>query len=78
MTAEELDRVVMGLTGPVEAVGDTREDERRLNNLKTLTTLIDRLLFQVREAARDADRQEASMKSIGKFAEFFLRSVRDA
>lgn len=78
MTAEELERVVMGLTGPVEAVGETHEDERRFQNLRRLTETVDRLLYHIKDAARDADRTEASMRKVGVFAKHFLQSVRDA
>lgn len=74
----DLHEIVMKLIGPVRAVGETREDERRLVNIGVLTELIDRLMDDVSDAARDSTREEASMKAIGKHAERFLRAVKEA
>lgn len=70
--------VVTKLVGPVDAVGETNEDARRLANLKELTTLVDRLLYEIVHAATASTRQEASMKAIGMHAKNFLRDVREA
>lgn len=69
----ELYDVVLKLVGPVEAVGETNEDARRLANLKQLTELVDRLLYKVGDASVAITRQEASMKAIGTHARDFLR-----
>lgn len=71
----DLDEIVMKLVGPVMAVGDSGVDADRLKNIKALTTLVDRLLVVIHEASTDADRQEASMKSIGRHARDFLNEV---
>lgn len=72
----DLHDVVMKLVGPVRAVGETRADDLRLANLKVLTALVNLLLREIETAAGDADRQEASMKAIGKHAKDFLSAVR--
>ena len=74
----ELKDVVLKLVGPVEAVGETNEDVRRLSNLKTLTILVDGLLYTISRAATAVSREEASMKAIGQHASKFLRNVREA
>lgn len=74
----ELHEIVMKLIGPVMPVGESREDERRLKNMKSLTELIDRLLFEVDAVSHNADRVEASMKAIGVHARDFIASVKDA
>jgi hypothetical protein len=66
----------MKLVGPVQPVGETRADEWRLENLKKLTELTDRLLFEIDDAAHNADRVEASMKAIGKHARDFIEDVK--
>ena len=66
----------MKIVGPFEAVGDSHVDDTRLKNLQILTELIDRLLFNVSIAARAADRQESSMRAIGKHAKDFLDELR--
>lgn len=70
--------IVMKLIGPVQPVGETGPDERRLQNIKALTELTDRLLGEVSRAASCANRHEASMKVIGKHAKQFLDDVRNA
>ena len=74
----ELHEIVMKLVGPVMPVGETREDERRLENMKALTELVDRLLFEVDAVSQNADRVEASMKAVGVHARDFMTAVKDA
>ena len=74
----ELHEIVMKLVGPVMPVGETREDEQRLSNMKALTELVDRLLFEVDAVSHNADRTEASMKAIGVHARDFMTAVKDA
>jgi hypothetical protein len=74
----ELHDVVLKLVGPVKAVGETHEDNKRLANIKALTELVDRLLYTISDASVDACRHEASMQAIGKHAKTFLQQVRDA
>lgn len=69
---------VMKLVGPVEAVGETGQDERALENLKELTELVDLLLWKIANTAGTADRPEASMKAIGNHARDFLKVVKEA
>jgi hypothetical protein len=72
----ELAEVVMKLVGPVNAVGDHYEDQKRLENLKMLTEVVDVLLNQIDDASRTAERAEASMKAVGLYAKNFLNDVR--
>ena len=60
--------VVTKLIGPIRAVGEHNEDCRRMTNLEDVLNLVDRLLFDIDEAARDRDRPEASMQAIGERA----------
>lgn len=69
--------VVMELVGPVRAVGESHTDAGRLVNLNHLTEVVDCLLQEISDAAVAADRQEASMKAIGKRATEYLRSVHE-
>lgn len=64
--------VVTKLIGPVEAIGDSREDQQRLSNLAELIDLIDELLQDVSYASRTADDYRASMKAIGEKAKTYL------
>ena len=74
----ELFDVVMKLVGPVDAVGETYGDKRRLENLKKLTVLVDKLLLEINEAAQDYEREEASVRAIGQYARSFLVDVHDS
>lgn len=73
----ELEKIVMKLVGPVEAIGESNADRERLENLKTLTDLIDRLLSRVMVCTVTANRHEDSMMKIGMFAKNYLQEVRD-
>lgn len=70
--------IVLKLAGPIQPVGDSNEDARRLENLSRLTEAIEGLLFEIGLASESADRPEASMSAIGKCASEFLQEVRDA
>jgi hypothetical protein len=72
----ELHEIVMKLIGPVQPAGDSRLDESRLANMKTLTSLVEELLAEIEFAVPMANREEASMKKIGLCAREFLDSVK--
>ena len=74
----ELHEIITKLTGPIQAVGETNSDARRFENLEATLELLDRLIFDVSEAARSANRPEASMAKIGKRAQAFLDDLRDS
>ncbi len=69
----ELYDVVTKLVGPTRPVGETREDDLRFENLKTLTVLVDRLLTDIGDIEADnANRVEFSMQRSGEFCAKFL------
>lgn len=72
----ELHDVVRKLIGPVAAIGEHNEDQRRLANLKVLTEVVEMLLLDIRDAARSANNYQDSMKAIGKYAKDFLDEMR--
>ena len=78
MDKDRIFEVVEELIGPVYPFGETREDESRLENLKKMTFLIDKLMFKVSRAATSKDRIEYSMKKIGEVASEFLKDIRDS
>jgi hypothetical protein len=69
--------IVMRLIGPVQPIGEHYSDQKRLANMKVLTELVDRLLFEIARAEPFADRTEASMKAIGTHAHDFLCELRE-
>ena len=72
----ELYGVVLKLVGPTFPIGETNEDERRFENLKELTKLVDLLLRDIDQIATlNADRVEFSMKRSGDFCNKFLDKI---
>ena len=69
--------IVKKLVGPVHPCGDHRTDQDRLKNMRNLTELIDKLLFDVENAVHCADRQEASVKAIGVHAKNFMEDIKN-
>jgi hypothetical protein len=68
--------VVKKLIGSIEPIGKTEVDEKRLENLKAMTEMLDALLGEVMNVARfNKDRVEYSMNQCGKHAHSFLRSI---
>ena len=70
--------VVIKLTGPIDPVGETNEDNRRLDNLKVLTELVDRLLFDIGGVASKRVSPEYSVRRAGDFAFKFLDEIRES
>jgi hypothetical protein len=68
----ELYDVVMKLTGPVRPLGETNEDARRLDNLKSLCGLVDRLVTEIDAVASGRGFRMASVKAAKDFAGNFL------
>jgi hypothetical protein len=77
-TPMELFETVMKLVGPVEPTASHGTDLDRLENLKTLTELTDRILFVVSRVAKSADSQADSVQRLGVHARDFLISVKYA
>ncbi len=64
--------IVKKLIGPVYPIGETHEDAKRLENLKELTLLVDKLIFDIDAVGMQKDSHEWSVKEAGKFADKFL------
>lgn len=65
--------VVMRLIGPVDPVGQTHEDDRRLANLESLLSLTDSLVTLVKEVRDDnAHSHEYSVKRASKYCANWL------
>ena len=68
-----LDEVVMKLVGKITPIGKSEVDEERLENLKMLCDLVDKLVTKIDEVGYDnKDRYEASMRRAGEFAYNFI------
>lgn len=65
--------VVRKLIGPIDPVGETREDERRFENLKKMCELMDQIHTDIDDVVTyNKNRVEYSMKKAGEFADKFL------
>ena len=67
--------VVVKLVGKIEPVGETNEDNRRYENLKVVTALVDKLLSDIDSVAREKNRKEFSINRAAQFADKFLDSI---
>ena len=74
--AEVVSNVVLRLVGPVMPIGETTEDDRRFENLKHLTAVIDALLVEVRQVEREGRRPEYSIRRAGDYARNFLLEMK--
>lgn len=69
--------IVMKLIGPVYPIGEHNADQIRLQNMKNLTKLVDRLLLEIKYVMPDANHREESMRAIGLYAKNFLKEISD-
>lgn len=73
----EIYDIVKKLVGPIHPVGETYEDEDRLENLEVMTELVGEILFDISVISdNNKDRVEHSMKEAGKFAYEFLETIK--
>lgn len=69
----KIEDVVMKLIGPVDPVGESNADERRLENLKSLCDLVGGLVVRIDAVGREnKGRYEASRHQAGTYAYNFL------
>jgi len=71
----EIYDVVVKLVGQIKPVGETNEDNRRFENLKVMTELIDLLICDIEGVASQKNRQEYSIGHAGKFADNYLKEL---
>jgi len=72
----DITAIVKKLVGPIDPVGETREDERRYENIQVMTKTIDELLTELKWIGKlNKDRQEFSMKRAGNHAQDFLNAI---
>lgn len=74
----ELKDVVLKLIGPIMPIGETNEDEDRLENLRQFIKLVDALVEEMNDIAGNAERAEYSMSRAGKMAEKFLVDLKES
>ena len=77
MKAETVIEVVKKLVGEVDAAGSSHIDEKRLENLKVMTEVIDELIREVIYSASTKDDYRYSMQQIGKYAFGYLKEWKE-
>ena len=72
----EIYDVVKKLIGKIRPVGETNTDNKRLENLKEMTELVDKLLIDIdKVACQYKDSHEYSVKQASEFAVKFLDKI---
>lgn len=68
--------VVKKLIGSIQPIGETQTDNRRLENLKAMTELVDKLLTDIDEIAhRYKNNHQYSMKTAAEYASKFYTDI---
>lgn len=67
------------LVGPIEPFGETNEDTKRFEALKTYCEIIDRMLFRVATIKnKDKTAHQASIKRAVAYCNKFIQELKDA
>ena len=69
--------IVNKLIGPIQPVGDSNVDRKRLENLKAQIDLVHDLLEEIIEVRKNKSRHESSMKHMGKTADEFIKVISE-
>ena len=76
MEHEIIYQVVKKLVGAIDPVGETTADDKRFENLKTMTALIDKLLMDVDAVHyENKNNHQYSMKRASDFAKDFFDNI---
>lgn len=71
----EIVDVVRKLIGAIEPVGETQTDNKRFENLRAMTALVDELLNDLNDVSGCKICHEHSKKKAGEFAHGFLKNI---
>lgn len=74
--SENITEVVFRLVGQTNPVGESIEDERRLENLKTLMTVTENIISQIIDVSSEKGHYQSSNKEAGQRAYKFLKLWR--
>ena len=69
--------VVKKLIGEIEPVGDSRIDEKRLQNLRTFSAVAEDMLCDLKKVSSFKGRPEYSVNQSGKFAKDALEYFKE-
>jgi hypothetical protein len=68
--------VIKKLIGPIEPIGETNEDNRRLVNLQKMSEVVGAMLDDIVNVIKNKHRMEYSMKIAGEFAHSWCYATR--
>ena len=69
--------IIQKIIGPVEPIGETRTDEKRLENLKHLVYVTHDLVLMIYQVAENINHYESSRITAAKEAIKCLESIKD-
>lgn len=76
MDSDQILEVINKLVGEIDPVGDSHEDGKRTENLKTYLQIWDKMHTKIDDIAyRRKDRQEHSVKEMVKLCNLYLDNV---
>ena len=75
MEGDVMLEVIEKLVGPVNPVGESHTDEKRLENLRSLIFIVDNLVGMNGEVREHKSRHEHSMMYAGQLADKFLEGL---
>lgn len=73
METQIIIEVLNKLIGEIEPQGETNIDNKRFQNLKTLSGVLEYFTYKIHEVSRHKDRAELSMKRAGIFASEYIK-----
>jgi hypothetical protein len=72
----EMIDIVKKLIGPIQPVGESNEDRKRLENLNEFITLADEMIIKLKDVAENSDSHEHSVALAGDTAKKFLNELK--
>jgi len=78
MSDIDVHEIVRKLIGPIGPIGETNEDDRRHENLKAMTLLVDKLIFDISRLTVHKIRVQYSIKRAGEHSYNFLKELRES
>lgn len=71
----EMHEIVLRLTGKINPIGETNEDQRRFDNLQELVDCVRMLLSEIDDVALNVTDKRLSVYKAGNYAHAFLAEI---
>lgn len=68
------EEIIKKLIGPINPIGETNEDKKRLENLRIMCDLVQTLIIDINYVSTYRSKKEYSMQLAGVYADSFLKS----